>query len=68
LTDQEATRLRQGQAVSMLARSNLDRIRDLENGDVLCAMSGNTPVAIARFEAGDVKPIRVLNLAMSGRD
>jgi tRNA pseudouridine55 synthase len=62
LTDQEATRLRQGQAVSMLARSNLDRIRDLENGDVLCAMAGDTPVAIARFEAGDVKPIRVLNL------
>ncbi|MGP1253915.1 MAG: tRNA pseudouridine(55) synthase TruB [Kiloniellales bacterium] len=62
LTDQEATRLRQGQAVSMLARSNLDRIRDLENGDTICAMAGNTLVAIARFEAGDVKPIRVLNL------
>ena len=62
LTDQEATRLRQGQAVSMLARSNLDRIRDLENGDVLCAMAGDRLVAIARFEAGDVKPVRVLNL------
>jgi tRNA pseudouridine55 synthase len=62
LTDQEASRLRQGQAVSMLARSNLDRIRDLENGDLLCAMSGGTLVAIAKFEAGDVKPVRVLNL------
>ncbi|WP_119167434.1 tRNA pseudouridine(55) synthase TruB [Algihabitans albus] len=62
LTDQEATRLRQGQAVSMLARSNLDRIRDLENGEILCAMAGDRLVAIARFEAGDVKPIRVLNL------
>jgi tRNA pseudouridine55 synthase len=62
LTDQEASRLRQGQAVSMLARSNLNRIRDLENGDTLCAMSGDRLVAIARFEAGEVKPVRVLNL------
>ncbi len=62
LTDQEATRLRQGQAVSMLARSNLDRIRDLENGELLCAMADDRLVAIARFEAGEVKPVRVLNL------
>ncbi len=62
LTDLEASRLRQGQAVSMLARSNLNRIRDLENGDTLCAMSGDRLVAIARFEGGEVKPIRVLNL------
>jgi tRNA pseudouridine55 synthase len=62
LTRIEALRLRRGQPVSMLARSNLSRIGQLRNGDLLCAMGEDKPVAVARFEAGEVRPVRVLNL------
>jgi tRNA pseudouridine55 synthase len=62
LTKTEALRLRRGQPVSMLARSNLSRIGQLRNGDLLCAMGEDKPVAVARFEAGEVRPVRVLNL------
>jgi tRNA pseudouridine55 synthase len=62
LTDTEANRLRSGQSVSLLKRSNLERLRDLENGDVVCAMTGGRAVALARFESGDIRPVRVLNL------
>jgi tRNA pseudouridine55 synthase len=62
LTEAEALRLKSGQPISMLARSNAERIRDLESGDVVCAMSGGKPVAISRFEAGELRPVRVLNL------
>ena len=62
LSEAEAVRLRNGQAVSMLARSNRDRISQLDNGDVICAMSGGKLVALARYDAGDIRPLRVLNL------
>ena len=62
LTETEAQRLRLGQAVSMLARANRDRIAELTNGEVICAMAGEKLVALARYEAGDLHPVRVLNL------
>jgi tRNA pseudouridine55 synthase len=62
LAETEASRLRCGQAVSLIARANRDRIRDLTQGAVVCAMSAGRPVALARFEAGALHPIRVLNL------
>jgi tRNA pseudouridine55 synthase len=62
LTDTEASRLRNGQSVSLLRRSHIDLLRDLENGDVVCAMTGNRAVALARFESGEIRPVRVLNL------
>ncbi|SMF74573.1 tRNA pseudouridine synthase B [Tistlia consotensis] len=62
LTEAEASRLKSGQALSMLARSSAERIRHLEPGDIVCAMSGGKPVAISRFEAGELRPIRVINL------
>jgi tRNA pseudouridine55 synthase len=62
LTDIEANRLRCGQAVSLLARANRERIRDLTKGAIVCAMSADTPVALARYEAGEIRPVRVLNL------
>lgn len=62
LTDTEANRLRSGQRVSLLKRSNLERLRDLENGEVVCAKAGGRAVALARFEGGDIHPVRVLNL------
>ncbi len=62
LTDAEANRLRCGQPVSLLARANRERIRDLTKGAMVCAMSADTPVALARYEGGEIRPVRVLNL------
>jgi tRNA pseudouridine55 synthase len=62
LTEIEANRLRRGQAVSMLARANRERIREFENGVIVYATNDGKPVALARYEAGDIHPVRVLNL------
>ena len=62
LTEIEANRLRCGQAVSMLARANRERIREFENGLIVFATTGGKPVALVRYEAGDIHPVRVLNL------
>ena len=62
LTEIEANRLRCGQAVSMLARANLERIREFENGVIVYATTGSKPVALVRYEAGDIHPVRVLNI------
>ncbi len=62
LSETEANRLRCGQAVSMVARAHRDRIRDLRNGAIVFATSGGKPVALARYEAGGIHPVRVLNL------
>ena len=62
LTDAEARRLRNGQAISMLVRANAERIHGLESGDTICAMAEGKPVAIVRLEAGELRPVRVLNL------
>ena len=62
LSETEAKRLRCGQAVSMLARVNRDRIREFDNGAIVYATSDGKPVALVRYEAGDIHPVRVLNL------
>ena len=62
LTEAEANRLRCGQPVSLLARADRDRIRDLTKGAIVCAMAADKPVALARYEAGVIRPVRVLKL------
>lgn len=62
LTEIEANRLRSGQPVSLLARADRERIRDLTKGAMVCAMSADKPVALARYEAGEIRPVRVLKL------
>lgn len=62
LSETEATRLRHGQVLSMITRHDLDRIGDLVNGNVFLATENGTPVALARFEKGEVRSVRVLNL------
>ena len=62
LTETEANCLRRGQAVSLIARPHRERIRDLTNGAMICAMSAGKAVALARFEGGGVHPVRVLNI------
>jgi tRNA pseudouridine55 synthase len=37
-------------------------VGDLADGDVLCAMAEGRPVALARLEQGEIRPMRVLNV------
>ncbi len=62
LTGDEANRLRSGQAVPLFRKSDLDRLADLEDGDIVLAKTAGTAVAIARFEQGMLAPVRVLHL------
>jgi tRNA pseudouridine55 synthase len=62
VSDSEASRLRCGQAVGPIRRQDLERIGQYENGAIFCAKSGGLPVALVRLEAGDLRPVRVLNL------
>jgi tRNA pseudouridine55 synthase len=62
LTDAEALRLRSGQSVGLLRASDRERLGAIRSGDLVCAMAGGKPVALARLEAGDLRPLRVLHL------
>jgi len=62
LTGDEANRLRSGQAVPLFRKSDLDRLSDLEDGDIVLAKTAGTAVAIARLEQGMLAPVRVLHL------
>ncbi|MSP48391.1 MAG: tRNA pseudouridine(55) synthase TruB [Alphaproteobacteria bacterium] len=62
LTGDEANRLRSGQAVPLFRKSDLDRLKDLEDGDLVLATTAGTAVAIARLEQGMLAPVRVLHL------
>jgi tRNA pseudouridine55 synthase len=62
LTDTEANRLRRGQPVGLTDRLDRGRIGHLESGCIVWAKAGGKPVALARFEAGRLRPVRVLNL------
>jgi len=62
LTDAEALRLRSGQSVGLLRASDRERLGAIRSGDLVCAMAGGKPVALARLEAGDLRPVRVLHL------
>jgi tRNA pseudouridine55 synthase len=54
--------MRQGMPIS--AMPVLNRTPDLQVpfGQTVMAMDGNTPVALARIEGGEIRSIRVLNL------
>jgi tRNA pseudouridine55 synthase len=66
LTEPEAHRLRLGQTVALLRRQDRERLEGLSgrSGDdaVVLAVSGGKPVALARVEGAEVRPVRVLNL------
>jgi tRNA pseudouridine55 synthase len=62
LSATEAIRLRSGQPVGLLHRLDRDRIRGFAPGDMVCAMSEGRLVALTRFEAGELVPVRVMNL------
>jgi tRNA pseudouridine55 synthase len=75
LTDTEADRLRNGQSVQVLRAVDLNSVQELVDGDYVCALRGDTPIAIARLDRGtdapamgrfrpvtQIHPVRVLNL------
>ncbi|MEK9725592.1 MAG: tRNA pseudouridine(55) synthase TruB [Rhodospirillaceae bacterium] len=61
LTVDEAQRLKHGQAVSVLAVASRSPIKDIEQGDTVCAMSEGRLVALARIADGGIHPVRVMN-------
>jgi tRNA pseudouridine55 synthase len=62
VTDIEAAQLRNGGAVSLLRKVDLQRIAGFGDGDTALAKTRAKPVALVRYCAGEVKPVRVLNL------
>ena len=62
MTDEEAQRQRNGQAVPVLRPEDRRRIQDMADDDVMLAMAATTPVALARVEGIQIRPVRVLNL------
>ena len=62
LTEIEASRLRNGQAVSLLRKVDLERIAGLTEGETVLAMTDERPVALTRYYAGEIRPVRVLNI------
>ena len=61
LSATEAIRLRSGQPVGLLHRQDRDRIRGFTLGGMVCAMSDGKIVALTRYEAGELVPVRVIN-------
>jgi tRNA pseudouridine55 synthase len=70
VTGQEAAAIRQGRSVKVLCTGG-PRPREesagappseLSDGTVVCAMEGTTLVALARYHAGEIRPVRVLNM------
>ena len=66
LTEAEAHRLRHGQTVALLTRQDRERLMAVQGADggdgTVIALFGGTPVALARVEGAEVRPVRVLNL------
>jgi tRNA pseudouridine55 synthase len=56
ISGEQANRLRAGQSI----------VVDKTGSGVVCAMSGGRPVALARLEAGELKPVRVFNQTQAG--
>ncbi|MAF46762.1 MAG: tRNA pseudouridine(55) synthase TruB [Rhodospirillales bacterium] len=61
LTEDEARRIQCGQAVSALKVAKRSPLKQIGQGAVICAMAEGKPVALARFEGGEIRPFRVLN-------
>lgn len=70
LTGEQAALLRQGRAIAVLGTGGPYWPREgetgkpaaISDGTVVCAKLGPTPVALALFVAGQLRPVRVLNL------
>ena len=62
LSEGEARTLRSGQSVPLFRAVDVNRIGGLVPGIAVCAMANGKPVAVARFDQGKLRPVRVFNL------
>ena len=66
LTTQEAARLNQGQALTFIARPDIERLNkagiDWKAGDTALAVLNGLPVALVSVDGPEIHPVRVLNL------
>ncbi len=61
LTEKEARRLSQGQAIPVLPVANRSPLKNISQGDVVCAMAEGKLVALAKIKGGEIRPFRVMN-------
>ena len=61
LSDEEAVRIKNGQAVSLLRKVDLNRINGLKAGDVVVALNHSKVIALVVYAKAEIKPFRVLN-------
>ncbi len=61
LSEGEARCLRSGQSVPLLRAADADRVEGLGPGISVCAMANGKPVAVAKFDRGRLRPVRVFN-------
>ena len=62
LTEQEAVRLRNGQPVPLLKQADFERISAFGEGETVIATTMGKLVALTKYSAGTVRPVRVLNI------
>jgi len=62
VTGAEAELIRNGQAVPAVGYGRPAPLNPLRDGDVVRVTAGELPVAMARFDSGQLRPVRVFNL------
>jgi tRNA pseudouridine55 synthase len=62
LTEAEGSSLRQGRSVPALPVMTRSAPAAYSQGDIVCAMAGGKPVALAQIKGAEIRPLRVLNL------
>jgi tRNA pseudouridine55 synthase len=68
LTDVEARRLQSGCPVSLLRVASRGPLPDIASGQTVRAMEGGRMVALVRIEAGEIRPVRVMNLSNDDKE
>ena len=61
VSEQEAAALRNGQALRLFGTADLSRIAGFHDGMTIRARMGEVLVAVARYDSGTVRPVRVVN-------
>ena len=62
LTETEARKLSQGQAVPVLPVASRSPLKNIGQGDVVRVMAEGRLVALAKINGGEIRPFRVMNL------
>ncbi|MEM9468827.1 MAG: tRNA pseudouridine(55) synthase TruB [Pseudomonadota bacterium] len=68
LKDQEATRLKNGQQLSFIAKSDIERLTQADidwqhkDGDIALALCNDTPIAMVEVMGANIRSLRVFNV------